>query len=130
MRTHRVDATILPAEQLLALALGGTPAEQFSARTVPPATGEQARALAGTWHNADSTVRLHLAEDWSYAGSVSGRDRCAKGTYQADGTGLLLRDETGLRTPVTVFEHGLEMAGHHLFRTQPKLSEVDAMLSA
>lgn len=116
MRTQRVDATILPAEQLLALALGGTPAEHFGVRTRPPAAAEQAWTLSGAWRNADNTVRLQLAGDWSYLAHVAGRDRCVWGTYEAVGTGLLLRDESGLRTPVTVSEDGLEMAGHQLFR--------------
>jgi hypothetical protein len=28
----------------------------------------------------------------------------------------MLRDESGLRTPVAVADDALEMAGHHLFR--------------
>jgi hypothetical protein len=53
----------------------------------------------------------------SYRGRVEGRRRTAKGTYHPSATGLVLRDESGLRTPVTVVaEDGLEMAGHQLFR--------------
>ena len=72
--------------------------------------------LAGIWLSADSTVRLQLGADWSYLGSIEGRHRAAKGTYRPGGPGLVLRDDTGLRTPVTVAEDVLEMAGHQLFK--------------
>lgn len=115
MRTPRVDTTILDTASLLTLALGGVAAEQLAACDPVPVTDEEARALVGVWLNADRTVRLHLAADWSYVGSVAGRHRGARGTYRTGGAGLLLRDETGLHTPVAVVEHGLEMAGHQLF---------------
>jgi hypothetical protein len=114
MRTHRVDATIFGATSLLALALGGVATEHLAA-PAPVATGD-AEILAGIWLNADKTVRLQLGADWSYLGSVAGRHRAARGTYHPAGSGLVLRDETGLRTPVTLAGYGLEMAGHHLFR--------------
>jgi len=115
LRSPRVDTTILDTTLLLTLALGGVAAEQLAASPAVPVTDEEARALVGVWLNADRTVRLHLAEDWSYVGSVAGRHRGAKGIYRPGGAGLLLCDETGLRTPVAVLEHGLEMAGHQLF---------------
>lgn len=114
MRTHRVDATIFGATSLLALALGGVAPERVAAPTRP--APDDPDALVGIWLSADNTVRLHLAADWSYRGSVAGRQRAAKGTYRPEGAGLVLRDETGLRTPVAVAEDGLEMAGHQLFR--------------
>ncbi len=110
----RVDATIFGAASLLTLALGGVAPEHLA---VPaPVATEDAEALAGLWRSADNTVRLKLGADWSYLGRVEGRRRAAKGTYRPDSAGLVLRDESGLRTPVTVAEHRLEMAGHHLFR--------------
>lgn len=114
MPTHRVDATIFGAASLLTLALGGVAAEQL-AGPVPVGSGQEA-ALVGIWLSADNTVRLQLGADWSYRGRVEGRQRAAKGTYRPEGPGLVLRDETGLRTPVTVADDSLEMAGHHLFR--------------
>jgi hypothetical protein len=114
MRTPRVDATIFGATSLLTLALGGVAPERLAAPV--PVAGEEARGLAGMWLSADNTVRLQLGADWSYLGRVEGRRRAAKGTYRSEGAGLVLRDETGLRTPVTVAEDVLEMAGHHLFR--------------
>lgn len=114
MRTHRVDATIFGATSLLALALGGVAPERLTvARPVAPGEPDP---LVGLWLSADHTVRLQLAADWSYQGSVAGRQRAARGTYRPEGAGLVLRDETGLRTPVAVAEDGLEMAGHQLFR--------------
>jgi len=115
MRTHRVDATIFGATSLLALALGGVTPEQID---VPGrVAADEPDTLVGIWLSADRTVRLHLAADGTYRGSVAGRQRAAKGTYRAEGAdGLVLRDETGLRTPVTIAEDGLKMAGHRLFR--------------
>ncbi|MGW4940623.1 Atu4866 domain-containing protein [Actinoplanes sp. NPDC004185] len=114
MRTPRVDTTIFGATSLLTLALGGVAPEQLTA-PVPVASGH-AEAVAGLWLSADKTVRLRLDADWSYLGRVAGRHRAAKGTYRPEGTGLVLRDDTGLRTPVTVADDVLEMAGHQLFR--------------
>ncbi|MFI7539786.1 Atu4866 domain-containing protein [Actinoplanes sp. NPDC049599] len=114
MRNHRVDATIFGAAPLLALALGGVAPERLAA-PVPAGTGDAA-PLVGVWRSADSTVKLRLDADWSYLGSVEGRHRAARGTYRPQGSGLVLRDETGLRTPVTVAEDVLEMAGHQLFK--------------
>jgi len=114
MRNHRVDATIFGATPLLTLALGGVAPERIT-RPGPVAPGEP-DPLVGIWLSADHTVRLQLAADRSYRSSVAGRRRAAQGTYRPEGAGLLLRDETGLRTPVAVAEDGLEMAGHQLFR--------------
>ncbi|GAA3346272.1 hypothetical protein GCM10020358_56660 [Amorphoplanes nipponensis] len=114
MRNPRVDTTIFGATSLLTLALGGVTPDCFAA-PVPVAEGE-AEAVVGIWHNADRTVRLQLGADWSYQGRVEGRDRPAQGTYRPAGSGLVLRDRTGLRTPVTVAGDVLEMAGHQLFR--------------
>ncbi len=114
MRTDcapRVDTTILDAAALLALALGGGPALD-----VLPGPVAADPALAGIWHSADGTVRLRLERDGTYEGSVAGRCRAARGTYRADGVSLLLRDESGLRTPVTRSGDTLEMAGYALHR--------------
>jgi hypothetical protein len=114
MRTPRVDATIFGAASLLTRALGGVAPERIA--TPLPAGADDAALLAGVWLSADSTVRLQLGADWSYLGRIEGRRRVAKGTYRAEGAGLVLRDDTGLRTPVTVAEDVLEMAGHQLFK--------------
>ena len=113
MRTPQVDTTIFGASALLTLALGGVAPERLA---VPAPVGTDAAALAGIWLSADSTVKLQLGADWSYLGSVEGRRRAARGTYRPDGAGLVLRDDTGLRTSVTVAEDILEMAGHQLFK--------------
>ena len=115
MRTPRVDTTIFGATSLLTLALGGVAPEQLAV-PVPAADEDEAAALVGVWLSADQMVRLQLASDWSFLGSVAGRHRTAKGTYRSEGAGLVLRDESGLRTPVAVADDGLEMAGHQLFR--------------
>jgi hypothetical protein len=118
MRTQRVETTISGATSLLTRALGGVAAERLGASgpaAAQDAAGDAA-ALAGIWLSADRTVRLQLGADWSYRGRVEGRRRDAKGTYRPEGSGLVLCDETGLRTPVTVAEDSLELAGHHLFR--------------
>jgi hypothetical protein len=114
MRTQRVETTIFGATSLLTLALGGVAPGRLGAPG-PVVPGEEA-ALAGIWLSADRTVRLQLGADWSYRGSVEGRNRIAKGTYLPEGNGLVLCDDTGLRTPVTVAEDCLELAGHRLFR--------------
>jgi hypothetical protein len=116
MRTRRVDATIFGAASLLALAVGSGTIDPVPAAESAPITAEEMPGLIGTWLNADSTVRLHLAADLSYVGSVAGRHRDAKGTYLPDGPGLLLQDVSGLRTRVVVADRRLEMAGHRLFR--------------
>jgi len=114
MRTSRVDATIFGAASLLALPLGGSGREQLAAPV--PVASEDAAALVGIWLSADRTVRLQLRADLSYRGRVEGRHRTATGSYRLEGTGLVLQDDTGLRTPVTVRGYALEMAGHQLFK--------------
>ena len=113
MRPDRVDATIFGTASLLALALSGAGDE---VRMAPDRPAHPPEGFTGLWRNADGTVRLCLASDWSYEGRVAGRHRGARGTYRLDGAGLLLIDESGLNTPVVVAEHGLEMAGHQLFK--------------
>ena len=121
MRTHRgprVDATILGAASLIALAMG--PGVQGAA-VVEPGTssviaGASATDLVGGWLSADRTVRLDLRADGGYVGSIAGRRREAHGTYRVDGSSLLLRDDSGLRTTVTIHEDALELAGHRLLR--------------
>ncbi len=113
MRTDvppRVDTTILDAAALLALALCGAALE---ARSQP---GAPDPALAGLWRSADGTVRLRLERDGTYEGSVAGRSRAARGTYRVDGTSVLLRDDSGLRTAVDRRGDTLEMAGYDLRR--------------
>lgn len=113
MRPTRVDATIFGTASLLALAFGDAGDEM---RSTPDRPAQPPQGFTGLWRNADGTVRLCLASDWSYEGRVAGRHRRARGTYRPDGAGLLLSDESGLSTPVLVGEYGLEMAGHQLFR--------------
>src|SRR5690349_11354135 len=113
MRTQRVDATIFSTASLLALAFGGT--ETIKGGSLPRPAGPP-EGFAGLWRNADGTVRLCLGEDWSYEGSVAGRRRSARGTYRRDSAGLVLSDESGLRTRVVVADDGLEMAGHQLYK--------------
>ena len=112
MRTSRVDATIFGAASLLALPLGG--GERLAAPV--PGGSEDVAALVGVWLTADRTVRLQLRADCTYRSRVEGRHRAATGSYRTEGDGLVLQDDTGLRTPVTVAGYALEMAGHQLFR--------------
>ena len=104
------DTTILDATTLLALALGGA---TLDPQRRPVAAGPD---LAGVWHSPDGTVRLRLAHDGTYEGSVAGRSRAARGTYRVDGPSVLLRDDSGLRTPVTRLGDTLAMAGYDLHR--------------
>lgn len=113
MRIDHVDATIFSTASLLSLAFGGT--DKIDGSFLPRPAGPP-EGFAGFWRNADGTVRLCLAEDWSYEGKVAGRRRSARGTYRRDDAGLVLSDETGLRTRIAVGEDGLEMAGHQLFK--------------
>ncbi|WP_199516965.1 hypothetical protein [Nucisporomicrobium flavum] len=113
MRDIRVDTTIFGTASLLALALGGA---EDALRPEPERPDGPPEGFTGLWRNADGTVRLCLAADWSYEGSVAGRRRSAKGTYRREGSLLELSDESGLRTPVVVAEYGLEMAGHQLYK--------------
>jgi hypothetical protein len=123
MRSHRgphIDATILGAASLLALALAGagsTPTRHI--RTAPAEAAvvkDGAAAYAGVWMSADDAVRLDLSADLTYARSIVGRRATAVGTYSIDPAGLLLRDSSGLRTTVTPVGDDLEMAGYRLSR--------------
>ncbi|WP_067494786.1 hypothetical protein [Actinoplanes sp. TFC3] len=109
----RIDTTIFGTASLLTLAFGRA---GETVPTVTPTPAGPPEGYAGFWQNADGSVRLCLAGDWSYEGRVEGRRRAAKGTYHPQGEGLMLRDRSGLRTPIAVAEFGLEMAGHQLFR--------------
>jgi hypothetical protein len=123
MRTYRgprIDATILGAASLLALAMG----PGVSDVAAPPGgtqsvvgTGTVAADLVGAWVSSDRTVRLNLRADGRYDRGVAGRVRSAHGTYRMNGTGLLLRDDSGLRTFATIHEDAIEMAGHRLLRS-------------
>jgi hypothetical protein len=107
-----LSTTIFGTASLLALALSGT--DTLEVTLAHPATPPA--GFVGFWQNADGSVRLCLGEDGSYEGRVAGRRRSAKGTYHPSGAGVVLRDESGLRTPVTLATDGLEMAGHQLFK--------------
>jgi hypothetical protein len=122
MRIHRgprIDATILGAASLLALAMGPGVEDMD-----PPAPGTQsvvgsgvaAADLVGEWTSPDRTVRLNLRANGRYHRSVAGRARTAAGAYRVDGTRLLLRDDSGLRTAVTIHPDALDLAGHRLRR--------------
>jgi hypothetical protein len=118
-RVPRVDTTILGAASLLALAMGGT--TQTSGRlevTTPPAadTEDPTAGLVGVWLSADGAVRLELDHDGTYERSVAGRRRSSHGSYLVDGTSVLLHDDNGLRTVMTVADGELDMAGHRLHR--------------
>jgi hypothetical protein len=90
-----------------------------SGATAPP--GHQpatvaGKTLVGRWRSADGAVRLEIKTDGTYAGAVAGRKRAAHGTYRVDGTTMILRDDTGLPIPVTLYADELDMAGHRLAR--------------
>jgi len=110
-----VDTTVLGTSSLLALVRSA----DASGATAP--AGHQpallaSQALVGRWRSADGAVRLTIKTDGTYAGAVAGRKRGARGTYRVDGTTMTLRDDSGLRTPVTLYDDELEMAGHRLGR--------------
>jgi hypothetical protein len=114
-RDISVDTTVLGTSSLLALAMG----TDASGAAAPP--GHQPAtiagpALVGRWRSPDGAVRLEIKTDGTYAGAVAGRKRAAHGTYRVDGTTMTLRDDSGLRTPVTLYDGELEMAGHRLGR--------------
>ncbi|WP_305787626.1 hypothetical protein [Symbioplanes lichenis] len=108
------STTIFGSASLLTLALSGT--DTLEVTLTHPATPPA--GFVGFWQNADGSVRLCLAEDGSFEGRVAGRRRAARGTYHPEGAGVLLRDESGLRTPVNRAADGLEMAGHQLFKVR------------
>jgi hypothetical protein len=124
MRSHRrprIDATILGAASLLALAMGRGAAETSAhvGSSAPPSivsAGVTPSDLVGVWVSADHTVRLDLNSDGGYQRSIVGRDRVAVGAYRIDKLNLMLRDDSGLRTTVTIYDGALEMAGHRLIR--------------
>ena len=107
-----LDTTVLGAASLLALALGSdVPAAPGARRPVQPSG---TRRPVGVWRTADGAVSLDIKTDGTYAGKVAGRRRAAQGTYDVDDTGMTLRDDSGLRTPVALHDGVLEMAGHRL----------------
>ncbi|MEV4344306.1 Atu4866 domain-containing protein [Actinoplanes sp. NPDC049596] len=114
MRAHpqHVDLTVLDTAALLAIAMRGLQAGDGSLGVAPV----KVTTPVGSWLSADGTVRLEIRTDGTYAGSVAGRKQPARGTYRLDGATMTLRDESGLRTPVTVGPGVLEMAGHRLGR--------------
>jgi hypothetical protein len=125
MRTNRrprIDATVLGAASLLALALGSTGGstpvtERFVTVKAPAvAVANGAGAYVGVWMSADDTVRLDISADSTYERSIIGRKRTARGRYHVHGTSLVLDDESGVRTTVTGTPTGLLMAGYDLSR--------------
>jgi putative ligand-binding protein with streptavidin-like fold len=125
MRMHRessVDATILDAAAILAIAMGGRTPRAAGSPGLTPARITTA-APVGAWLSSDGAVRLDLHTDGTYAGQVAGRKRRARGTYLFDGATLTLSDDSGLNTPVAVRDGELEMAGHRL---EPALSRPPA----
>lgn len=109
-----VDTTVLGAASLLAIALGGADEAVGFPRKAPPGGGEI--PPVGIWRSADGAISLDIRTDGTYAGKIAGRRRRPHGTYDLDGSRLTLRDDSGLRTPVTVVGESLEMAGHRLGR--------------
>ncbi len=112
---QHVDTTVLDAAALLAVAVGARPSEQDGTRGRTPAK-MTVPAPVGVWLSSDGTVRLDIKTDGTYAGKVAGRKRRAHGTYDLDGGTLTLSDDSGLRTPVSIGDDVLEMAGHRLGR--------------
>jgi hypothetical protein len=122
MPTHRrprIDATILGAASLLALAMGSASAGNSDPSiAAPPAVvseGVVAADLVGTWISGDGAT-LKLAPDGRYERSVKGRDKSAHGRYRIHDMSLQLRDDSGLSTTVTIYDGALDMAGHRLHR--------------
>jgi putative ligand-binding protein with streptavidin-like fold len=109
------DTTVLGKAALLALAMAGAPNATVGIARRSPST-VAASALVGLWRSADGGVRLTIKTDGTYAGEVTGRKRPAQGTYRVEGSTMTLDDDTGLRTPVILFDGELEMAGHRLGR--------------
>jgi hypothetical protein len=103
-----VDTTVLDTATLLAIAMRGLEDGNATLAAAP------ATSPVGSWRSADGAVRLDLRTDGTYAGTVAGRKRPAHGTYRLDGARMTLRDDSGLRTPVTVGQGVLRMAGHLL----------------
>ena len=108
-----VDTTVLDSSALLAIVLRGAAGSTGRRRAGHPTVVTDA-AVVGAWRSPDGTVRLKLRTDGTYASTVAGRRRAAGGTYEIAGSAVVLNDSSGLRTPVTVHEGLLEMAGHSL----------------
>lgn len=109
------DTTVLGKTSLLALAMAGAPNASVGIVRRAPSTVATS-ALVGLWRSADGVVRLTIKTDGTYAGEVAGRKQAVHGTYRVDGSTMTLDDDTGLRTPVILFDGELEMAGHRLGR--------------
>jgi hypothetical protein len=123
-RRPRIDATILGAASILAIAMGGSgatetvPTERFETAQ-PPAVAVQkdgAAQFVGVWMTDDNKVRLDIAADGSFERGIVGRKKSARGTYLVSGTRLLLRDESGVRTTVSFGDGHAVMAGYELAR--------------
>jgi hypothetical protein len=110
--TISLDTTVLGAASLLALALGADSAVATDA--IRPDLPIKTRPPVGVWRTADGAVLLNIRTDGTYAGKVAGRRRPAHGTYDLEGGRMTLSDDSGLRTPVTLTDGALEMAGHRL----------------
>ena len=108
-----VDTTVLDSSALLAIALRGAGDTTGRRRADRPRVVTDA-AVVGAWRSSDGVVQLKLRTDGTYAGAIAGRRRPAGGTYEVAGGAVVLFDESGLQTPVTVREGVLEMAGHRL----------------
>ncbi|MEU4238791.1 Atu4866 domain-containing protein [Actinoplanes sp. NPDC026619] len=104
------STTVLDANALLALVMGGSAAEPG-----PKPARVMLSAPVGLWLSEDGTVRLDIKTDGTYDGQVAGRRRRAHGTYHIDGALMTLSDhDSGLHTPVALYDGELEMAGHRL----------------
>jgi hypothetical protein len=114
-RDSVLDTTVLGTSSLLALAMGAGGSGPAAAGSRRPAVVGR-NELIGRWHSADGVVRLEIRTDGTYAGEVAARTRTARGTDRVVGTPMTLRDDTGLRTSVTLYDDRLEMAGHRLGR--------------
>ncbi|WP_433793144.1 Atu4866 domain-containing protein [Actinoplanes sp. CA-252034] len=108
-----VDLTVLDAASVLAIAMGGAADPYAGSALTHPLVITDA-AVIGAWRSPDGAVKLQLRRDGTYAGEVAGRRRQARGTYRLEGESVVLRDDSGLQTPVHVHEGELEMAGHRL----------------
>jgi hypothetical protein len=110
---QHVDFTVLDAASLLAIAMGGVTGASAGPEASRPRVITGA-AVVGAWRSQDGAVKLQLRRDGTYAGEVAGRRKPARGTYQIEGAAVVLRDDSGLQTPVHVRDGELEMAGHRL----------------
>jgi hypothetical protein len=115
MLTPRVDTTVLDATALLTLALSGRSSVPGGSAG-PAAAPAGPDGLVGLWLSADGAVRLDLRSEGTYERSIVGRRRSSHGHYVVDGRCVLLQDDNGLRTVVTMTADVLEMAGHPLWK--------------